>query len=252
MKNIPGHPQIKFVGVQDFEDFEVTKMKFISQAKANTARLGYVLATVGVLASVANLAYADENDWRLRIGPGHIAFDKNVTLSAGGAVIPGAGARLQDNTALLAEIGYRVTPNWSAGLTFGIPPTTKVNGTGTAEPFGEFGRVKYGPLGMTAQYQFNAGGTLQPYVGAGAVYYMVFSSKDAAITQLEVDNAWGSVIQVGADYNLTPTVGLFFDVRKLYLKTTATGFLPAAGGAPVKADATLNPLVIHAGLLVRF
>ena len=42
------------------------------------------------------------------------------------------------------------------------------------------------------------------------------------------------------------------DVKKLFLKTTASGNLPALGGAPVKADAKLDPLVIQAGLLLQF
>ncbi len=220
--------------------------------RASITRAGRAFAAATLLTGIAGLANADENAWRLRIGPGRIAWDEQVTLSIGGAPVPGAGARLSDNTTLLAEIGKRFTPSWSAGLTLGIPPTTKASGTGAAEPFGELGRIKYGPLGLTAQYQFNTDAALQPYVGAGAVYYMVFSDRDASITQHKVDNAWGSMIQAGADYNFSPTMGLFFDVKKLFLKTTATGVLPALGGAPVRAEVTLDPLVIHAGLVLRF
>ena len=48
---------------------------------------------------------------------------------------------------------------------------------------------------------------------------------------------------------------LFYEVGpriQVFLKTTASGSLPALGGAPVKADAKLDPLVIQAGLLLRF
>lgn len=222
------------------------------KTQANITRLGRAFAAAALLASVAGQASADEHAWRLRVGPGHIAWDEQVTLSIGGGPVPGAGARLSDNTTLLAEIGYRFTPSWSAGLTLGIPPSTEASGTGAAAPFGELGKIKYGPLALTAQYQFNSGAALQPYVGAGAVYFMVLSDKDASIAQLKVDNAWGSVIQAGADYALSPTLGLFVDVKKLFLKTRASGTLPALGGAPVTADVTLDPLVIHAGLVLRF
>ncbi len=172
--------------------------------------------------------------------------------SASAAPVPGAGAKLSDDTTLLAEIGYRFTPEWSAGLTVGIPPTTDIDGTGSAAAFGRLGEMKYGPLALTGQYQFNAGGRLQPYLGAGAVYYLVMDEKDGAVAGLTVDNAWGSVLQAGVDYKLSPTLGLFVDVKKLFLKTTASGNLPALGGAPVKADAKLDPLVIQAGLLLQF
>lgn len=211
-----------------------------------------LLAAFAAFTSLVGPVQAEEGDWRLRIGPGRIAFHEDVTLNVGGAVVPGANAKLSDDTTLLAEIGYRFTPQWSAGLTIGIPPTTKVTGTGNAAPFGELGQMKYGPLGLTGQYQFNAGGALQPYVGAGAVYYMIFADRDGSVSQLKVDNAWGSILQVGADYALSPGLGLFVDVKKLFLKTTATGTLPALGGAPIKADATLDPLVIQAGVVLRF
>lgn len=194
----------------------------------------------------------NSGDWRLRLGPGHISFDEKVTLSAAGNVVPGAGATFSNNTTLLAEVGYRFTPQWSAGLTLGIPPTTTAKGSGTAAPFGDFGKIKYGPLGLSGQYQFNSGGTVKPYVGAGVAYNIVFSNKDGAITQLKAKNSWGTFLQLGADIELSPKYGLFVDVKKLQLKTKATGFLPAAGGPPVRADATLNPLVVQAGLLMRF
>lgn len=209
-----------------------------------------LLATL--LAVGHSAASADEGPWRVRVGPARITFDESVTLSAGGAAVPGAGATLSDNTALLAEIGYRLTPAWSLGLTIGVPPTTKVSGSGTAEAFGRLGKVTYGPLGLTAQYQFDLGLPVRPYVGAGAVYYMIMKTRDGAIQDLEVDNAWGSVLQVGAELPLSERYGLFLDVKKLFLKTTASGVLPAAGGAPVSANVTLNPLVVHAGLSIRF
>lgn len=194
---------------------------------------------------------ADEGTWWLRLGPGQISFSEKVTLRAAGNVVPGAGATVSNNTALLAELGYRITPEWAAGLTIGIPPTTKVTGSGTAQAFGKFGEVTYAPMGLTAQYRLDAGGW-RPYAGAGVVYYMAMRSKDAAIQQLDVDNAWGSVLQIGAEVPLSKQYGFFIDVKKLFLKTHASGVLPAAGGAPVTADITLNPLVVHAGISVQF
>ncbi len=43
--------------------------------------------------------------------------------------------------------------------------------------------------------------------------------------------------------------GAFFDVKKAFLRTTATGDL---GGVPVRAKVVLDPLVVHSGLTYRF
>lgn len=42
------------------------------------------------------------------------------------------------------------------------------------------------------------------------------------------------------------------DVKKIFLKTTVTGTVPAFGGAPAYSRVSVNPLVIHAGLSYRF
>jgi outer membrane protein len=43
--------------------------------------------------------------------------------------------------------------------------------------------------------------------------------------------------------------GVFFDVKKILLRTEATGFL---GPAPIRADVKLDPLVLHTGVTFRF
>lgn len=209
-------------------------------------------ALVTSLAFAPAVAHAQDTDWRLRLGAGHIQWDDRVRLNIAGSPVPDAGANLSNNTTLLAEIGYRFTPTWSAGLTVGIPPTTKVQGTGNAAPFGRLGKVKYGPLGLTGQYQFNEGGALRPYLGAGAVYFLVLEDRDAAVDHLKVDNAWGSIVQAGVEYRFSPGLGLFLDMKKLFLNTDGHGTLPALGGAPVRAKVRLDPLVIHAGVVIDF
>jgi outer membrane protein len=81
---------------------------------------------------------------------------------------------------------------------------------------------------------------------------MVFASKDGAIQQLDAKNGWGSALQAGLNVPLSQRFGLFVDVKKVFVKTTATGFLAADGGAPVKAETTLNPVLIHLGVSAKF
>jgi outer membrane protein len=201
---------------------------------------------------VAQAAVAQDSPWRLRVGPGVVKFDESVAFQAGGVPAPGATASLSSSTTLMAEIGYVLSPEWSLGLAIGIPPTTKIQGTGTIAAFGELGRVKYAPAALTAQYQFQSLGAFKPYVGAGAVYQIIVSETDGAIGNLKVKNSWGSVLQLGAEYELGPRHAVFVDFKKTNLKTTATGTLTAAGGVPISADARLNPMAVMVGMSFRF
>ena len=200
----------------------------------------------------AQTVKAEDDKWRIRVGPGHVMFNESASLDVGGAPLEGGNISSNDNTTLLAEIGYRFTPQWSAGLTIGYPPTATIQGEGTAAALGTLGEATYAPAAMTLQYQFNTNSTFKPYVGAGAVYFVVLDTNDGALAGLDVDNAWGSVLQTGVEYKVSKKMDVFVDVKKLFLDTTATGSVTAFGGAPATADMTLDPLVIQIGTAFNF
>lgn len=204
------------------------------------------------LLGLAGLAQADDSRWWAHVGAARVDFRDEVTLAVGGSVVPGAGAKLSDETTLGLELGYQFTPAWSASVLVGIPPTAKVTATGTAAPLGQLGEVRYGPLAFLGQYRFGDTTSVRPYVGAGAVYFMVMESKDGSLAGFDAESRWGSVLQAGIEVPLGERYGLFFDVKKMFLKTSATATVPAFGGAPARAEVTLDPLVLHAGLNWRF
>jgi outer membrane protein len=47
-------------------------------------------------------------------------------------------------------------------------------------------------------------------------------------------------------------VSFVLDMKKVWLRTTATGTLPAFGGAPATAEVRLNPLIITGAFSYRF
>jgi outer membrane protein len=102
---------------------------------------------------------------------------------------------------------------------------------------------------LTAHYHFMNLGRLQPYVGLGPAFMYVFDDKDGAMSRLHINNTVGVALQAGADLMITDRWGVFVDVKKAFLRTEATGYL---GPAPVKAQVTLDPLVLHTGLNLRF
>lgn len=186
---------------------------------------------------------AEEPPWSLRLGVAHLAFDTDAAISVGGAPLPGANAEVKNNTTLVLEVGFRLSPAWTARLLLGVPPTTTLTGSGTITGTGTLGRAKYGPLALTATYGFDALGPVRPYLGAGVVYNIVFESQDGFISNLDVKNSFGSVLQAGLELPLDGGWSVALDVKKIFLKAKATGTVAAFGGAPASATLTLNPLV---------
>jgi outer membrane protein len=147
------------------------------------------------------------------------------------------------------ELGYFVRPEISVSATVGVPPREDVDGAGSLAPFGKLGELHYGPAALTGQYHFTQFGAFQPYVGGGVAVMFIFADDDAAAANLEVDNAAGPAVQVGADWMLNDRWGLFVDYKKAWFDTSASGVL---GGAPFTADIQVDPSFLHGGVSFRF
>ncbi|AZC18551.1 OmpW family protein [Pseudomonas sp. CMR5c] len=204
---------------------------------------------------ISSPASAQEGHWWLRTGPAFVDFKNDVTLKAPllGGEVPGANASVKDNVSVAAEIGYDFTDNWALGLTLGYPPTTELKAGGSLKNLGKLGSITYGPAVLTAQYRFTNFGRFQPYLGAGWSYMLVLDSKDKAVSNLNVDDVNGLTLQAGFEYRNNEDMGLFFDVKRLFLEAEATGNAPPAmGGIPVKGEIVLDPFVYSAGVVFYF
>jgi outer membrane protein len=196
-------------------------------------------------ATVADARPASTNGFFLNVGPGALVFHAGATVRAGGTIVPGATVRIDANETLITEFGYRWN-NAAISLTGGIPPSATVHGAGSLTPLGELGRIRYGPVVLAAQYHFTQFGRFQPYAGAGPVFLLIFRNEDGAVRNLDVRNHTGFAVELGAQYRLDSHWSLYFDAKKVSLKTSATGVL---GGAPIQADIKLDPLVVTGGLV---
>jgi outer membrane protein len=219
------------------EDTEVKK----------SLRAATLLGSLLVLSSVA--AAQTEGPWWVHVGPGHVQFNTDAHVTLGGALVPGANIKASDITTLGVEIGYDLTPNVSARVTAGVPTSTKLTGTGPLAPAGELGSLKFAPAVLSLTWSFDSIGGVRPYLGAGMNYTIVLASKDGAVTSLDAKNAFGGVLQAGVDIPIDRKWGVFLDVKKIFLKTTATGMV---GAAPASVSLKLDPLVVHAGVSYRF
>lgn len=212
-------------------------------------RTGLALSLVfGSTAAMAQITESDTGPFTVHFGPGGLLFDAGATVKAAGAAVPGATVSIDPNTTLIVELGYR-HGNFGVSLTGGVPPRATVSGAGTLAPYGALGRIRYGPVVLSAHYHFTQFGRFQPYVGAGPVFLLIFRAEDGAARQLAVRNSVGAAVQLGTDYRLARHWSLFVDAKKAHLRTDATATL---GGAPISADIRLDPLVVAGGLSYRF
>lgn len=218
---------------------------------------GQALCALSLAAIAVPAAHAGDSPWTLRVGAAHVGFDADSTVSVAGTPVPGGTIEVENNTVLAFEVGYRLTDQWTLRLAFGVPPTSTLSTGGTLDTLvpplsGTLGTVKYGPAVLSATWTFAELGAFRPYVGAGVNYTYVFDTTDGDIGDLRIKSAWGSVLQAGFDVAIDRDWSLFLDVRKIFVKTTASGTVTALGGPPATADVTLNPLIVHVGVGYRF
>lgn len=209
-----------------------------------------VICAVALLGSMAGRpASAQSRDWFVHVGPAVLSLADKSDIRLGGAPLPGSGLDSDPHYTAVVEIGRFVAPSMAVSLTLGVPPVAKFDGTGSVEARGRLGSARYGPAGLTVQWHPMRSGRFQPYIGAGGAYLHFFSTKDGALTDIEVDNGVGPLVQVGAQYFFTDRVGVFVDAKKAWLRTEATA---SFAGRPVAADLKMDPVVVNAGVALRF
>ena len=164
-------------------------------------------------------------------------------------LVPGGSVKLSNGVTVTGELEYFPTRSLSVTAVVGVPLNTTGTGTGSLASLGKAGSIKYGIGGLLARYHINASGRFSPFVSFGVSRLLVFSEKDGAVTQLEVDGAWGPSFQGGADFHISRKVGIYVNASFIPMKTNARGRL---GALPVDARATVNPTTIKAGLSYRF
>ncbi|ODN72109.1 Outer membrane protein W precursor [Methylobrevis pamukkalensis] len=162
-----------------------------------TAALGADVAAEG-MPEVPAAVLATEYDWFVHVGPAGVLFDEGASVSAGGAGVSGEVA-IDDDLALGLDIGWYVMPDVSLSLTLANAPLASVAGDGgVTGTLGTLGKVNYLPPVLAVQYHLPQFGMVRPYIGGGVNYTMFFNEKDGALSDFDVDNAFGAVVQAGA------------------------------------------------------
>lgn len=188
--------------------------------------------------------------WYGRVGGVAAFYHPGARVSLGGQEVPNSSVDVSTDTGVVFDIGYDLSDHLSVQLMFGVPPRPSITGERAIAALGELGQVRYGPVILTGLYRLPRLGPVRPYIGAGAAYALIFKAHDGSVSDLRVHNDWGFVLQAGAEVPISRRLALFADVKRIWLSVDADGTI--AGGIPVDARVRLDPVLVSAGLRIRF
>ena len=184
----------------------------------------------------------------------------DIWVGALGSDVAGTQASLDSDTQLGLNFAYMLTSNIGIELLAATPFSHNVGVKGMPGPFaglnGNLGELKHLPPTLSVvYYPLDAASAFQPYVGAGINYTWFFDTElsseaeNKGFSGLDMKDSWGLSAQVGMDYMLTDNIMLNAQVRYIDIDTTGT---TSYGGAKVKVDVDVDPMVYMVGLGYKF
>jgi outer membrane protein len=217
--------------------------------------LGLILGAAGLAQSAVAADFAPAEPVPFpELGFLHLGFSSvkqadDGALTVDGAPFPGAGYQTERLTTPSFEAGFYLRGGFALAVSGTAPITTTNIAAGTLAGYGDLGDETDGYYSLTGQYHFSLTDRIVPYVGGGIGYMQVFGTSDGVITGFKVDSAAGALLQAGVDVALTDHFGVFADVKRYFISTTASGNL---GPDVVKAQARVDPWVISSGVSLMF
>lgn len=144
------------------------------------------------------------------------------------------------------DVSYFFTPNIAAELVLTYPQKHKIRSAGT-----EIGSLKHLPPTLSLQYHFTGLGAAKPYLGAGINYthFSNISFIPAVVTALNpsIDkNSVGLAFGAGVDYEISKTMVLNLDVKKVQIRTDIK-----SNGAKV-GTFKVDPVLVGVGVGWKF
>lgn len=184
----------------------------------------------------------------------------DIYVGALSTSVTGTKATLDSDTQLGLNFAYMLTDKIGIELLAASPFTHDVGVSGMPGAFaglnGKLGELKHLPPTLSiVYYPLDNKSAFQPYVGAGINYTWFFDDKLTSEAEgkgfngLDMKDSWGLAAQMGMDYMLTENVMINAQVRYIDIDTTGT---TSYGGAKVKVDVDVDPMVYMVGLGYKF
>ncbi len=113
---------------------------------------------------------------------------------------------------------------------------------------GNLGGVNVLPPTLLLQYHFNHAGRIRPYVGAGLNYTLFYNNGlNAGGQPISITNhSFGPALQAGVDVQVTKSLFVNADIKKIWMHTDAT-----LGGQSL-GRLNIDPVVVGFGVGMRF
>ncbi|RZF23866.1 OmpW family protein [Paraburkholderia sp. UYCP14C] len=113
---------------------------------------------------------------------------------------------------------------------------------------GDLGGVNVLPPTLLLQYRFNHSGRIRPYVGAGLNYALFYNNGlHAGGVPVSIKNhSVGPALQVGIDVQVSKSLFVNADIKKIWMKTDAS-----LSGSSI-GTLHIDPLVVGFGVGVKF
>lgn len=187
-----------------------------------------------------SLAHAKDNQWIIRSRAVYVKTDTSSSVES-------IGGQVKASSDQIPELDFTrfITPNIAAEL---ILATSKHDIALQNSSSGNvnLGSVKLLPPTLTLQYHANPTGTFRPYAGAGLNYTIFYGAKSGDVDSVKYQNHFGYALQAGFDYMIDERVSVNFDVKKIYLETTAKV------NNSIRAEVDLDPWLVGIGLGYHF
>lgn len=211
-------------------------------------------ALVGLFAAFAAASPAAAQDgadskWFVRVAGTQLNLADKIDLVFAGTPVPGSALQTKKHYTPTLHVGRVVGRDFAVVLTVGVPPHIDINGAGTLAPFGKLAETTYGPGTLTVQWRPVHNFPVQPYLGVGACYMHIFSTKDGAFQNVKIDDDLAPALEAGSEFMLNKRFGLFVEAKKAFLRTETRGTFT---GAPVVGAVKLDPWAVSAGVTFRF
>ena len=191
------------------------------------------------------------------------------------AALTGTGATVNKSDTLGFSWTHFITTHWATQLDLGIPPTYKLEGSGSLSAVGQIGEAKQWAPTLVGKYYFlGADETFRPFLGLGVSHVSyknvsltsnfqstineTFAAETGGLiegtsTSASIDSKWVPVYNLGASYKIDKHWYAGLSVSYLPLKndatlSTTTNYGPVASTTQLKID----PIVTYVSIGYRF
>lgn len=187
--------------------------------------------------------------WLIHADVVDVLTNESAKVSVGNVPVPGGSVSMADNPMATFDVRYFLAPNFAANVYTGYPPRAHIKGAGSLASFGTLASANYGPLTVSGEYHFLGLGAFKPYLGIGVTYVIFLNVDDAALQNVNVDNAFGPAFKIGLDYDVSECQTIHSYIQQILLGTDVNA---TVNGIPASARFKPNSTIVGIGVGYQF